>query len=77
MIPAGKQLKSDYQWEAKAQWRVSRSKATSALPSRCTSALGYFHKLSMDALTGIVWLDDSQIRQATVTMAYDKVKTTY
>lgn len=31
-----------------------------------------FHKLSMDALTGIVYLDDSQVVKATVTKRYDK-----
>lgn len=31
-----------------------------------------YHKLSMDALTGIVFLDDSQIRQAKVYLRYDK-----
>jgi len=31
-----------------------------------------FHKLSMDALTGIVWEDDSQIQQAIVRKCYDK-----
>lgn len=31
-----------------------------------------FHKISMDALTGIVWVDDSQIQRATVEKHYDK-----
>jgi transposase len=31
-----------------------------------------FHKLSCDALSGIVYEDDSQIRRATVALAYDK-----
>jgi crossover junction endodeoxyribonuclease RusA len=31
-----------------------------------------YHKLSMDALTGIVWEDDSQIKLATVSTHYDK-----
>ena len=33
-----------------------------------------FHKLSMDALNGIAYEDDSQIKQVTVAMAYDKQK---
>jgi Holliday junction resolvase RusA-like endonuclease len=31
-----------------------------------------FHKLSCDALNGIAYEDDSQIRQMTVALAYDK-----
>lgn len=31
-----------------------------------------YHKLSMDALTGIVWEDDSQIQMANVQKFYDK-----
>lgn len=33
-----------------------------------------YHKLAMDALTGIVWNDDSQIKIATVKLGYDKEK---
>ena len=31
-----------------------------------------FHKLSMDAMNGLVWVDDSQIQKATVEKFYDK-----
>lgn len=31
-----------------------------------------FHKLSFDALTKIVWVDDSQIQKMTVEKFYDK-----
>ena len=31
-----------------------------------------FHKISMDAMTGIVWVDDVQIYKATVEKHYDK-----
>ena len=33
-----------------------------------------FHKLSMDALNGIAYEDDRQIRKAAVALAYDKQK---
>ena len=31
-----------------------------------------YHKLTMDALEGIAWEDDSQIKKALVTVGYDK-----
>ena len=34
--------------------------------------LDNFHKLSFDALTGIVWEDDSQVEELTVRREYDK-----
>jgi Holliday junction resolvase RusA-like endonuclease len=33
-----------------------------------------FHKLSCDALTGIVYLDDSQVQRVLVDKRYDKVR---
>jgi Holliday junction resolvase RusA-like endonuclease len=33
-----------------------------------------FHKLSCDALSGIAYADDSQVKRATVALAYDKAR---
>lgn len=74
----GKALKEDYQWQAKKQWRSK--------PLQCPITVvidtyhdnhrkndwDNFHKLSMDALTGIAYVDDSQIEQAIVSKHYDK-----
>lgn len=74
----GKALKEDYQWQAKIQWQCE--------PLQCPISVvintyhdnhrkndwDNFHKLSMDALTGICYEDDSQIEQAIVTKHYDK-----
>lgn len=76
----GKALKEDYQWQAKKQWRSK--------PLQCDISVviityhdnhrkndwDNFHKLSMDALTGICYEDDSQITSAVVTKEYDKLK---
>lgn len=72
-----KTLKEAYQWQARSQWR--RKPLTG--PLQLTIRLYHgtkrkvdwdnFHKLSMDALTGIVWEDDSQVQEATVIKGYD------
>ena len=78
MTKEGKALKTSYQWEAKAQWRGKpRSDElevwiTLFFGTKRKSDWDNFHKLSMDALTGIVWEDDSQIIYAHVEKQYDK-----
>lgn len=78
MTADGKTLKTDYQWQAKSQWK--RKILTGDIEVIIRLYFGTkrkcdwdnFHKLSMDALTGIVWADDSQIQRATVEKFYDK-----
>ena len=78
MTPAGKALKEQYQWEAKAQWRGKplagdiEVSITLYFGTKRAADWDNFHKLSCDALSGIVYDDDKQIKYATVTMAYDK-----
>lgn len=78
MTAEGKALKEAYQWEAKSQWRgkpletevelwITLYMATKRLPD-----LDNYNKLSLDALTGIVYNDDSQIRALHIERAYDK-----
>jgi Holliday junction resolvase RusA-like endonuclease len=70
--------KEDYQWQAKSQWKhgVTTDQLSIAIRlyfgTKRTADWDNFHKLSMDALTGIVWEDDSQIKRATVDVLYDK-----
>ena len=67
MTKDGKELKEAYQWEARAQYRGKP--LTNRLEITVTLFFGRkgkkdwdnFHKLSMDALSGIVWEDDEQI----------------
>lgn len=75
----GKSLKESYQWQAKQQWGheeplKGRLKVTIITYHGMNGKKDWdnFHKLSMDALSGIVYEDDSQIYFATVMKAYDK-----
>ena len=77
-----KDLKEDYQWQAKEQWKGKPLKGDLEIQvdlyfgtKRKKIDWDNFHKLSMDALSGIVWEDDSQIIKATVTKNYDKENT--
>lgn len=78
MSSDGKALKEAYQWEAKRQWKKQPWKSEIEViiglyfPTKGKHDWDNFHKLSMDALTGIVWEDDSQIIRSTVTKHYDK-----
>jgi len=78
MTAAGKALKEAYQWEARGQFHG----APLSTPLSVTVRLFYAtkrkadwdnaHKLWQDALSGIVWEDDSQIVEAHVFKGYDK-----
>lgn len=77
MTAEGKAIKKSYQWQAKSQWK--RKPLTCHLQiaiqlyhgTKRTTDWDNFHKLSQDALTGIVWLDDSQVQEANVQKLYD------
>lgn len=75
-----KALKTDYGWQAKQQWKGKPLTGNIEVIIRLyfgtkrKSDWDNFHKLSMDALTGIVWVDDSQIQRATIEKYYDKGK---
>lgn len=77
LTPKGKTLKEDYQWQAKTQYKDEPMEGTLMVvirtyhDNRRKNDWDNFHKLSMDALTGIVYKDDSQIEQAIVTKYYD------
>lgn len=78
MRKEAKQRKEQYQWEARSQWKGKP--LTEELSIRIDLFFGdkrkrdfdNFHKLTGDALTGIVWEDDSQIKEAHIFLAYDK-----
>jgi Holliday junction resolvase RusA-like endonuclease len=78
MTPKGKALKEQCQWKQERSGKGSRLPATFGRTLPSTSApsvrLDNFHKLSCDALSGIAYADDSQIKRTTVTLAYDKAR---
>ena len=71
-------LKQAYWWQTKSQYKGPV--LSGPLEIEVTIYFGTnrkhdwdnFHKLSMDAMTGLVWVDDSQIQVAHVRKAYDK-----
>ena len=80
MTPEGKALKEQYQWEAKSQWKGKPLEGdievsiTLYFGTKRRADLDNFNKLSLDALTGIAYLDDSQISELHLKRAYDKIK---
>lgn len=78
MVGKAKALKEDYAWQARSQWKggpIEDQLSVSILiffGTKRKADWDNFHKLSMDALTGIVWEDDSQIMRAEVEKLYDK-----
>jgi Holliday junction resolvase RusA-like endonuclease len=80
MTSQGKALKEAYQWEAKAQWKGRPLEGDVALSvtlyfgTNRRADIDNFNKLSLDALTGIVYEDDSQIVELTLRRAYDKAR---
>jgi Holliday junction resolvase RusA-like endonuclease len=73
----GKVLKESYQWQAKSQWKGKTISTPITVvintyhDNHRKNDWDNFHKLSMDALTGIVYEDDSQIIEAIVKKHYD------
>lgn len=80
MTAEGKALKAAYQWEAKSQWKGKplagdiELSITLYFGTKRKADLDNFNKLSLDALTGIAYEDDSQIAALTLKRAYDKQK---
>jgi Holliday junction resolvase RusA-like endonuclease len=78
MATKAKELKESYQWQAKAQWPSKPLECpinviiTTYHDNHRRNDFDNFHKLSMDALTGIVYFDDSQIVEAKVIKSFDK-----
>jgi Holliday junction resolvase RusA-like endonuclease len=69
MTKEGHALKEQYQWEARSQWKGKPLAGT-----KRRADLDNFNKLSLDALTDIAYLDDSQIAKLTIERGYDKAR---
>lgn len=78
MTAEGKSLKESYQWEAKSQWKEKpisepvKVKVELFFRKNGRHDIDNFGKILLDALSGIVWEDDSQIQEMTVTKWLDK-----
>ena len=80
MSSDGKAIKEGYQWQAKSQYKKKILEGELHViyhiyfGTKRKSDVDNFNKLVGDALSGIVWVDDSQIRRLTVEKFYDKEK---
>ena len=78
MTKRGKDRKEQYMWEAKSQWKGEPLMGELQVDIRLyfetkrKADWDNFHKISMDALQGIVFENDSQIKIARVEKFYDK-----
>ncbi len=78
MSAVGRQRKIEYQWQAKTQYKGEILKGPVAIEinlffkNNLRRDWDNWHKLTMDALTGIVWEDDSQITDVIVRKKIDK-----
>ena len=74
----GKAIKIDYGWQIRQQWKKQPLKGNVEIiialyfGTKRKCDWDNFHKLSMDAMTGLVYVDDSQIIRATVEKFYEK-----
>lgn len=73
-----KKLKVDYQKQVRSQYRGEVIKTPLGVVlglwhgTRRTTDVDNFNKLVLDAMTGIVYEDDSQIVELTIRKGYDK-----
>jgi len=78
MSATGKSIKLSYQWQAKSQYKGKPIEGDLEVwielffGTKRKADWDNFNKLIMDALTGIVWVDDSQITEAHVSKMYCK-----
>lgn len=78
MSKEGKDIKESYQWQAKSQWKkkplIEDLEISIKLffGTKRKVDIDNFNKLILDSLTGICYVDDSQIQKATIEKHYDK-----
>jgi Holliday junction resolvase RusA-like endonuclease len=78
MTQAAKNLKEAYMWEAKMQWKDSPWKGELGVTLKFfhktnrRQDIDNFNKLVLDACSGVVWHDDSQITEMHLKKAVDK-----
>ncbi len=79
MSAVGKALKDSYILQTRSQWHSVPLQGDVEVCVRLYFGtkrkcdIDNFNKLSFDAMSGIVWLDDSQIQKMTVEKFYDRL----
>ena len=78
MIKEAQDLKLSYQWQTKSQYKGKpltgslKIDVRQVFGTKRRSDIDNFSKLLFDALTGLIWEDDSQIMEARFIKDYDK-----
>lgn len=78
MTKEGKGIKTRYGWELRSQWHFKPLEGmlevdvTIHFSTKRKYDIDNYGKLLLDSLTGICYLDDSQIQKMTVEKFYDK-----
>lgn len=78
MTKTGKDIKKQYQWEAKSQWKMNPLKGELTVNvilyfgTKRTHDIDNYSKILLDSLTDIVWEDDKQITELNIVKEYDK-----
>ena len=78
MTKEGHAVKEGYQWEAKTQWKNEVLFGNIELAvwlyfaDKRKRDIDNYNKLLLDAMSGIVYLDDKQIQKITIIKGHDK-----
>ena len=78
MTKRGKEVKQDYQIQAKQQWKEYPLESSVSLEvglffgDKRKRDIDNYNKLLFDALSGIVWVDDVQIEELLIKKSIDK-----
>lgn len=78
MTKKGKEMKSQYQWEIKSQWNKELIEGDVIMKIKLFFGdkrrrdIDNYNKLILDAMEGIVYKDDKQIKDLHITKEYDK-----
>ncbi len=78
MSKQGKDLKEDYQWQIKSQYKGRIHKGEVDLivklyfGTKRSHDIDNYNKLVLDACSGLVWEDDAQVQSMMVSKHYDK-----
>lgn len=80
MTKEGKALKTQYQWEAKSQWKGNPTDKSVEIDiklyfkNKRRHDIDNYCKILLDSLTEIVWDDDSQIKKMVIKKFISKTK---